>query len=515
MMRIRLIVLAVLSICLMPFLIGQIVLALNERDEALRGVETGMWTSIGRARDFLVEAQRDIENIASILAIRNDMHYMAPTECSETLTRVKALYERVDHISILASTGGVFCSTSTAAIGARTHYRGTLIPSLLTPGIEWGEVQKSAISKSLVISAARPVRRDGKLEYVILVALNVQSLKNQTFSLFDVGLSRVLLLGERGQIADDDTFDRAPDLIDTATAAKSKSVDFGVIRPEPMTADSHFVGVVKLPMNNARALFSTPVKAVFEEARQKLIGAIITAVIEVVVFAGITMAAIEFFFLRSLRRISTLARSITAGEQGRRIELRSPFPEFTVLSTALNIMVEKLEDASLVDALTGIANRRALDAHLELCDQVIASGGGPVSVAMVDIDHFKSFNDLFGHAAGDRALRDVGRALSRFAKRDGELAARYGGEEFVLVLTLDEPAEVASHLEAARQAVEALDIAHPASRFGRVTISIGYALVTENMTLKTAVEHADRALYAAKAAGRNQVRCDERETAAG
>jgi diguanylate cyclase (GGDEF)-like protein len=213
----------------------------------------------------------------------------------------------------------------------------------------------------------------------------------------------------------------------------------------------------------------------------------------------------EFFFIRNLRRIGAFAAEITAGNQDRRIFIKSPLPEFKALVSALNLMVDKLEDTSRQDALTGIANRRALDAHLTQSDRQLAAGKGPFAVAMLDIDHFKLFNDRFGHAAGDKTLQRVGETLGRFTKRQGEMAARYGGEEFTLVLGDCDPERLLAHLEVIRRAVEDLDIPHPDSPHGRVTVSLGYSIAGSGTTMQQAIERADAALYRSKATGRNRI----------
>jgi diguanylate cyclase (GGDEF)-like protein len=167
-----------------------------------------------------------------------------------------------------------------------------------------------------------------------------------------------------------------------------------------------------------------------------------------------------------------------------------------------------LERAALVDPLTRIANRRHFDSFLEKEWQRALRSGAPLSLLMLDVDHFKLYNDSLGHAAGDGCLQQVAAVLQQHASRPADLAARYGGEEFV-VLFGETGAEAAATLAASiRAAVEALHIANPRSPTSDwVTLSIGVASVIPGSqdSFCNLLLTADRRLYAAKAAGRNRV----------
>jgi diguanylate cyclase (GGDEF)-like protein len=164
------------------------------------------------------------------------------------------------------------------------------------------------------------------------------------------------------------------------------------------------------------------------------------------------------------------------------------------------------------DYLTGLLNRRGLEAKLHQEIRRACRGGKHIALLVVDIDCFKAYNDHFGHVAGDECLRAVASALGNCVRRAGDAAARYGGEEFVLVLPEANPAGAAAIAESCREAVDKLDLGHPTSDFGRVTISIGVASIrpdytSSDVSAQAAVlmRGADEALYIAKAQGRNCV----------
>jgi len=173
----------------------------------------------------------------------------------------------------------------------------------------------------------------------------------------------------------------------------------------------------------------------------------------------------------------------------------------------LNAAKDQLERISLTDSLTGLANRRHFDEFLETEWRRARRQGNRLSLIMIDIDHFKQYNDEYGHPAGDRCLAQVAQALGSVVGRPTDLVARYGGEEFALVLPdTDDAASVA---EACREAVESLRLPHEYSRVSDViTISAGVYTVEQpetGMTAKSITEKADEALYQAKERGRNQV----------
>jgi two-component system, cell cycle response regulator len=160
---------------------------------------------------------------------------------------------------------------------------------------------------------------------------------------------------------------------------------------------------------------------------------------------------------------------------------------------------------ALTDTLTGLYNRRYLDAHLESTVARATASGKEVSILMLDLDHFKRINDTYGHLVGDQVLKDVAQRLSH-GVREFDLAARIGGEEFVVVMP-DSSDEVGIKVaERLRGSIGATPVAIPAPvGLISVTVSVGVAIVAPGETGVSALHRADEALYAAKAVGRNKV----------
>jgi diguanylate cyclase len=171
--------------------------------------------------------------------------------------------------------------------------------------------------------------------------------------------------------------------------------------------------------------------------------------------------------------------------------------------------LEAIRAESLTDPLTGLGNRKYFDRSIETLVRNAIASGEPLSLLMFDIDHFKSFNDSYGHLTGDQVLRLVGLSLKQTIKGQ-DFTARYGGEEFAVVLpntALRQALTVADHI---RRAVMSKELKKKSTGeiLGRVTISVGVSMLKPGEDTDSLIERADACLYAAKRAGRNRVICE-------
>jgi diguanylate cyclase (GGDEF)-like protein len=170
----------------------------------------------------------------------------------------------------------------------------------------------------------------------------------------------------------------------------------------------------------------------------------------------------------------------------------------------LKQLADELRRAALTDALTGLANRRRFDEQLEREWLRAQRQGAPLSLLMIDIDHFKAYNDRLGHRAGDACLREVAQAIAAQARRPGDEAARWGGEEFALLLPATDEAGARFIADSLVAAVVELGLPHAGSSLcgGRVTVSVGGCTQRTPGSAAALVEGADQALYLAKRRGR-------------
>lgn len=172
----------------------------------------------------------------------------------------------------------------------------------------------------------------------------------------------------------------------------------------------------------------------------------------------------------------------------------------------------KLKELSLIDGLTGLKNRRALDQQLKQSWGFLTRNQTPFSTLMLDIDFFKQFNDEYGHLAGDDCLKQIAEVLQANVKRTNDIACRYGGEEFLILFSGVKADQAVEFSNAIREQVEALKIPHNGSQCSKyVTLSIGISACdkTHCNSPKDSIDQADKALYMAKQQGRNRVKLFE------
>ncbi|MBL8298401.1 MAG: diguanylate cyclase [Rhodanobacteraceae bacterium] len=186
------------------------------------------------------------------------------------------------------------------------------------------------------------------------------------------------------------------------------------------------------------------------------------------------------------------------------LHIRSLRAQRRRLIAAVAERTAELERLARTDVLTGLLNRRSLEEALA----DVLQRPAPVGLILIDVDHFKKYNDHFGHQAGDRCLRSVADALSHtvagFPEAYPRLVARFGGEEFVVLCAAADLAALSDRAERLRAAVEALALEHPSAPGGTVTLSLGYTLIQTQERGELALSRADQALYRAKAGGRNR-----------
>jgi diguanylate cyclase (GGDEF)-like protein len=233
------------------------------------------------------------------------------------------------------------------------------------------------------------------------------------------------------------------------------------------------------------------------------------------------LAAAEKLIIRPIETIAAMAKRFGQGEWAVRAESSRLPTEFVPLARAFNKMAAQLSERerelianndrltvmASIDMLSGLANRRGFQSRLDYEWMRAQQYHGELSLLMIDVDHFKPFNDTYGHPEGDACLARLGEALAGIAAETMGFAGRYGGEEFCLLLpntNVDRALEIG---EMVRAAVQDLEIPHSTSDHETVTVSVGVACVkpSDQQHPGDLIEAADASLYAAKRQGRNAV----------
>lgn len=245
------------------------------------------------------------------------------------------------------------------------------------------------------------------------------------------------------------------------------------------------------------------------EALRKIPVIAVTGMKETAVLQEAFEAGATDYITKPVNEIELLARVGSAIRLKREIDQREARErELVDVTRQLALANRRLEQLSLTDGLTGLANRRHFDQALRAEWSRAARDREALALLLIDIDHFKRYNDTYGHQDGDRCLQQIAATLAQRATRPGDLVARYGGEEFAVILAntgLDGARTVAERL---RAEVAALAIPHSASLVAAtVTLSVGVAATIPAPATDPAalIAASDQALYRAKEQGRNQV----------
>jgi diguanylate cyclase (GGDEF)-like protein len=240
----------------------------------------------------------------------------------------------------------------------------------------------------------------------------------------------------------------------------------------------------------------------------------------VLVLLGALVAA-ETLIIRPIHKFVAVARRFGEGEWSVRAANSRLPAEFAPLARAFDKMASQLSERereliasndrltvmASIDMLSGLANRRGFQSRLDFDWAKAQQGNGELSLLMIDVDHFKLFNDTYGHPEGDACLSRIGETLAGLAAATAGFAARYGGEEFSLLLPSTDTHRALEIGEMVRAAVQDLAIPHMTSNHQAVTVSVGVASLIPNQALNPndLLEAADASLYVAKRSGRNTV----------
>ena len=268
-----------------------------------------------------------------------------------------------------------------------------------------------------------------------------------------------------------------------------------------------------------QVLVQMPLAAVYAEAGRAALLNLAGLFVGTLLLLVVGWYGAELLILRTLRSLLGAARRVRGGDLGVRTGLHPGRDELAQLGVEFDLMAEALQRRdddlnralkeknaqAMTDSLTGLLNRRYLDEYLPREIARALRSGEPFALLMFDLDHFKAFNDNFGHEAGDRVLQELATLLHSMT-RSGDVACRYGGEEFVLIMhrsTLDIARRRAEDI---RAAVSKLDLVHRGRSLGHLTVSIGLAAFPGGGNdAEAMLRAADTALYAAKHAGRDRV----------
>jgi diguanylate cyclase (GGDEF)-like protein len=482
-----------------------------------------------------VQAQREI--ISSVETMMKSTAYIRASaggvgrSCDILRTSMQVELPWIRSMSIVAGNGQVQCSTLPALAGVDLGDRTYFKKAVETRGFVFSDYLFARAAKLPIMTAAYPVSAIAAGEDAVIVAgINLDWMSQIMGDLAGrPGVSAVLIDSEGTVLAAPSDqasmvghpLDNVPLLAAVADKAIGSGKAKGSISFIAADGSKRAVSSTRIPGTGSRLVVSIDEARVAASINREIRTAYLQlAFVFVFVLLGALIAA-EKLIVQPIEMLAAMAKRFGQGDWSVRAARNRLPAEFIPLARAFNAMAaqlgqrerelvatnDRLTVMASIDMLSGLANRRGFQSRLDFEWMKAQQSGGELSLLMIDVDHFKLFNDTYGHPEGDVCLSRLGETLSGVAAETTGFAGRYGGEEFCLLLPNTDSVRALQIGEMVRQAVWNLAMPHQTSAHRNVTVSVGVACTKPNAAALPVdlIEAADAALYAAKHRGRNAV----------
>lgn len=460
--------------------------------EARAAIDSAAVRGAARYQQVISEAYALLDVIRHIPALRT----ASSGPCSKMLDPIQRSRPWIDSLRVTDGAGIIVCSSRHDGVGVSVGDRDYFRTAMSTGRFGLSDVLMSRLSHRPAIVAALPVLDPARPARLYSAAIEISWLDGMAGDLARSVSGEVFLVDGSGKVAARQT--HLGDPVAPQIAGESNLPTFG---------SDVIVARAAVDQSAYSVVISVPKRAVLEDveaattAAYRDLGLTLLAVLMVAFTGG------EFGFVRPIRALAAVASEIAEGKFGVRADESRGTDEMRLLAASFNSMVERLENQAVLDPLTGLANRRRFDSHI--ANLWRRRGVGTIGLALIDVDHFKAYNDVYGHPAGDACLKALAKVIGAAAREPADLAARIGGEEFAVVMVAVSADELINRAENLRRAVRALGIPHAGAAGTVVTVSIGTALAHPGRMqpdeYPQMVDLADHALYRAKDAGRDRI----------
>jgi diguanylate cyclase (GGDEF)-like protein len=521
--RARLVVLALILVC--PLMLDRVRLLEQTRTAQLAAMANELSTLAQRTADAEREVISSVEAVLKSAAYVHAAAAQAGRSCSILRASLRVDLPSIRMLMVAGPDGIVRCSTSSMFVGVDISDRGYFRKAMETHDFVVSDFLVGRQTQKGTILAAYPVSAiDTGEEAVIVAGMNLDWLSDMMSNLAGrPGVSAALIDGEGTVLA------TPPDERSLVGKKLERLALLPALAEGPQGRDTttmrdatgRLLTINRIPGTSARLVVTVDENKVSAGINHDIRTAYLQlALVCLFVLLGALIAA-ERLIVPPISVLTAVANKFAAGDWSARVAKKKIPSEFVPLARAFNAMAAQLgqRERELVasnsrlsvmasmDLLSGLANRRGFQSRLEFEWMKGQQTGHRLALMMIDVDHFKLFNDSYGHPEGDACLSRIGETLAAVADQTGGFAARYGGEEFCLLLPDTGPARAIQVGELVRATIEQLALPHRTSAFEHVTVSIGVActLPSEQASPAELVEAADAALYAAKHRGRNNV----------
>jgi diguanylate cyclase (GGDEF)-like protein len=509
-----------------------------ERVRSLEETRVKQLTQASEDYNNLVQHSADTQRevISSVETILKSTAYIRASggvgrSCDVMRASLPSNLPWIRSVMIVAGDGRIQCSTTNMYVGVDLGDRPYLVKARETRNFAFSEFLLARPTNTPMIMAAYPVSAiDADADSVVLAAINLDWLSKIMNNLGGrTGVSSVLV-DSAGTVlaAPADQADAIgkplasmPLLSAIAHKALVSGASSGSLTFAAADGSNRLVNFAQIPGTPSRLVVSIDEAKVTAAVNRDIRTAYLQlGFVCLIVLLGALVGA-EKLIIQPIELMTGMAKRFGEGDSSARVARGRLPSEFVPLARAFNAMAAQLSQRerelvatnarltvmASIDMLSGLANRRGFQSRLDFEWMKAQQQDAELSLLMIDVDHFKLFNDTYGHPEGDACLTRLGETLSGIAADTLGFAGRYGGEEFCLLLPNTNAARALEIGETVRAAVQDLAIPHATSGHQAVTVSIGVACTQPNDAQHPGdlVEAADAALYAAKHRGRNTV----------
>jgi diguanylate cyclase (GGDEF)-like protein len=525
-LRSRLILVALLAV--VPLMLDRVRVLEVARTENIAAATTEAINLAKRGAEAQIEVVNSTKALLELVARGYLTLTAAHQDCSKFLADFAADIPWVKGFSVVGPDDRIICSTRPSAVGLNVSDRDYVAAARETRGFVLSDYLMSrAFDQPAIIAAYSTLAKGGKTDAVIIAPLDLDWVGHLADSIGKRAGASIFLIDGKGTVLTG-LFNRdniiGHNFIKDPLIQEALSRDDGNITTAGLDGIRRIFAFKRLPGTDTRVVVGFEEREVLSRVDREF-G---IAYLELFLFGAFTLLVSwiggEKLIVQPIRALARNAARIGRGELDVRCTPENWAAEFVPLAAALDEMAVKLAsrerelrstnlqlaELASIDSLSGLANRRSFDARLLTEWQRAEAVRQPIGLLMIDVDHFKLFNDRYGHLEGDSCLKLVGEILTSAIQDEGDFAARYGGEEFVILLRSASVLRAQAFAEQLRQKVEAQRIVNQAAPIGYITVSIGVASRSpqNNETPQALVEAADACLYEAKRRGRNVVVTD-------